>query len=210
MVRRVKFISSQSTYREVKLLLDSSSLKSIPLVDSKGELVKDTKRAFRIISQPPSENSDSWFSFLSPESMILLGSIDRLELLALCDWWLSPERRLLMQVSQRSCGLVLRPAAGLTPDLSDLCSCGFRVRVSRSRTRLRNTAGSPSPLWMRRRRSDRRWGSSCLYLRHISSMFPGSSVRCPSPHLFVACRAARCRRRGTAPCLPQRPPRSPL
>lgn len=37
MVRRVKFISSQSTYREVKLLLDSSSLKSIPLVDSKGE-----------------------------------------------------------------------------------------------------------------------------------------------------------------------------
>ncbi|XP_037650050.1 LOW QUALITY PROTEIN: chloride channel protein 1a [Sebastes umbrosus] len=66
MVRKVKFISSQSTYREVKLLLDSSSLNSIPLVDSK-------------------------------DSMILLGSIDRLELLALCDWWLSPERRLLMQ-----------------------------------------------------------------------------------------------------------------
>ncbi|KAK2830812.1 hypothetical protein Q5P01_018743 [Channa striata] len=67
MVREVKFMSSQSTYREVKLLLDSSSLKSIPLVDSK-------------------------------DSMILLGSIDRLELLALCDWWLSPARRLLMQV----------------------------------------------------------------------------------------------------------------
>uniref|UniRef100_A0A7N6A1N3 Chloride channel protein n=1 Tax=Anabas testudineus TaxID=64144 RepID=A0A7N6A1N3_ANATE len=67
MVRKVNFISSQSTYREVKLLLDSSSLKSIPLVDSK-------------------------------DSMILLGSVDRLELLALCDWWLSPERRLLMQV----------------------------------------------------------------------------------------------------------------
>ncbi|XP_026203781.1 chloride channel protein 1-like isoform X1 [Anabas testudineus] len=66
MVRKVNFISSQSTYREVKLLLDSSSLKSIPLVDSK-------------------------------DSMILLGSVDRLELLALCDWWLSPERRLLMQ-----------------------------------------------------------------------------------------------------------------
>ncbi|XP_026156820.1 chloride channel protein 1-like [Mastacembelus armatus] len=66
MVRKVKFVSLQSTYREVKLLLDSSSLKSIPLVDSK-------------------------------DSMILLGSIDRLELLALCDWWLSPERRLLMQ-----------------------------------------------------------------------------------------------------------------
>ncbi|XP_041867557.1 chloride channel protein 1a [Melanotaenia boesemani] len=66
MVRKVKFISSQSTYREVKHLLDSFSLKTIPLVDSK-------------------------------DSMILLGSIDRLELLALCDWWLSQERRLLMQ-----------------------------------------------------------------------------------------------------------------
>ncbi|KAM8841386.1 chloride channel protein 1-like isoform 2-T2 [Spinachia spinachia] len=70
MVREVKFMSSQSTYREVKLLLDSSSLNSIPLVDSK-------------------------------DSMILLGSIDRLELLALCDWWLSPERRLLMQQPQK-------------------------------------------------------------------------------------------------------------
>uniref|UniRef100_A0AAX7TJ29 Chloride channel protein n=1 Tax=Astatotilapia calliptera TaxID=8154 RepID=A0AAX7TJ29_ASTCA len=37
MVRTVKFMSSQSTYREVKLLLDSTSLKSIPLVDSKGK-----------------------------------------------------------------------------------------------------------------------------------------------------------------------------
>uniref|UniRef100_A0A8D3D073 Chloride channel, voltage-sensitive 1a n=1 Tax=Scophthalmus maximus TaxID=52904 RepID=A0A8D3D073_SCOMX len=36
MVRKVNFVSSQSTYREVQLLLDSSSLKSIPLVDSKG------------------------------------------------------------------------------------------------------------------------------------------------------------------------------
>ncbi|XP_016896585.2 chloride channel protein-like isoform X2 [Cynoglossus semilaevis] len=66
MVRKVSFISSQSTYGEVKLLLDSSSLKTIPVVDSR-------------------------------ESMILLGSVDRVELLALCDWWLSPERRLLMQ-----------------------------------------------------------------------------------------------------------------
>uniref|UniRef100_A0A4W6FRD7 Chloride channel, voltage-sensitive 1a n=1 Tax=Lates calcarifer TaxID=8187 RepID=A0A4W6FRD7_LATCA len=62
---------------EVKLLLDSSSLKSIPLVDSKGRRV--------------------YCVFYGSPSMILLGSIDRLELLALCDWWLSPERRLLMQ-----------------------------------------------------------------------------------------------------------------
>nr|XP_055076653.1 chloride channel protein 1a isoform X1 [Misgurnus anguillicaudatus] len=66
MVRKVKFICSQSTYREVLYLLDTVSLKTFPLVDSK-------------------------------ESMILLGSIDRSELLALCDWWLSAERRILMQ-----------------------------------------------------------------------------------------------------------------
>uniref|UniRef100_A0A8D0CTJ9 Chloride channel, voltage-sensitive 1a n=1 Tax=Sander lucioperca TaxID=283035 RepID=A0A8D0CTJ9_SANLU len=78
MVRKVKFISSQSTYREVQLLLDSSSLSSIPLVDSK-------------------------------DSMILLGSIDRLELLALCDWWVSPERRLLMQVrTVRDCTIIIK------------------------------------------------------------------------------------------------------
>lgn len=66
MVRKVKFLCSHSTYREVLHLLDSTSLKTFPLVDSK-------------------------------ESMILLGSIERSELLALCDWWLSAERRILMQ-----------------------------------------------------------------------------------------------------------------
>ncbi|XP_046884677.1 chloride channel protein 1 isoform X1 [Hypomesus transpacificus] len=62
MVRKVKFLSSHSTYRELSLLLDSTSLKTIPLVDSQ-------------------------------ESMILLGSIERTELQALCDWWLSADRR---------------------------------------------------------------------------------------------------------------------
>uniref|UniRef100_A0A4W4EXS4 Uncharacterized protein n=1 Tax=Electrophorus electricus TaxID=8005 RepID=A0A4W4EXS4_ELEEL len=66
MVRKVKFLCSQSTYRELLHLLESTTLKTIPLVDSK-------------------------------ESMILLGSIERSELLALCDWWLSAERRILMQ-----------------------------------------------------------------------------------------------------------------
>ncbi|TRY96199.1 hypothetical protein DNTS_009400 [Danionella cerebrum] len=66
MVRKVKFLCSQSTYREVLHLLDSTSLKTFPLIDSK-------------------------------ESMILLGSIERSELLALCDWWLSAERRIMMQ-----------------------------------------------------------------------------------------------------------------
>ncbi|KAK5921737.1 hypothetical protein CgunFtcFv8_019074 [Champsocephalus gunnari] len=62
MVRKVKFLSSHSTYRELSVLLDTTSLKTIPLVDSK-------------------------------ESMILLGSIERTELQAILDWWLSPERR---------------------------------------------------------------------------------------------------------------------
>uniref|UniRef100_A0A8D0CYU7 Chloride voltage-gated channel 1 n=1 Tax=Sander lucioperca TaxID=283035 RepID=A0A8D0CYU7_SANLU len=62
MVRKVKFLSSQSTYRELNHLLETTTLKTIPLVDSK-------------------------------ESMILLGSIERTELQAIFDWWLSPERR---------------------------------------------------------------------------------------------------------------------
>ncbi|KAJ8000045.1 hypothetical protein DPEC_G00200740 [Dallia pectoralis] len=66
MVRKVQFISSQSTYRELINLMESTSLKTIPLVDS-------------------------------TDSMILLGSIERSELHALCDWWLSAERRVLMQ-----------------------------------------------------------------------------------------------------------------
>ncbi|KAM9310091.1 chloride channel protein 1 [Pholidichthys leucotaenia] len=62
MVRKVKFLSSQSTFRELNHLLETTTLKTIPLVDSK-------------------------------ESMILLGSIERTELQAIADWWLSPERR---------------------------------------------------------------------------------------------------------------------
>uniref|UniRef100_A0AAR2KN70 Chloride channel, voltage-sensitive 1b n=1 Tax=Pygocentrus nattereri TaxID=42514 RepID=A0AAR2KN70_PYGNA len=66
MVRKVKFLSPQSTYRELDLLLQSTTLKTFPLVDSK-------------------------------ESMILLGSIERCELQAACDWWLSAERRVYNQ-----------------------------------------------------------------------------------------------------------------
>ncbi|XP_052003007.1 chloride channel protein 1-like [Xyrauchen texanus] len=66
MVKKIKFLSPQSTYRELKNLLESTSLKTIPLVDSK-------------------------------ESMILLGSIERCELQASFDWWLSAERRVYNQ-----------------------------------------------------------------------------------------------------------------
>ncbi|XP_073782104.1 chloride channel protein 1 isoform X2 [Danio rerio] len=62
MVKKIKFLSPQSTYRELKDLLESTSLKTIPLIDSK-------------------------------DTMILLGSIERCELQAALDWWLSAERR---------------------------------------------------------------------------------------------------------------------
>ncbi|MBN3325089.1 CLCN1 protein, partial [Atractosteus spatula] len=66
MVTKLKFISSRSSYRDLKTLLETSSVKTIPLVES-------------------------------PETMTLLGSIDRSELQALSDWWTSPERRILSQ-----------------------------------------------------------------------------------------------------------------
>ncbi|XP_028280200.1 chloride channel protein 1 [Parambassis ranga] len=72
MVRKVKFLSSQSTFRELNHLLETTTLKTIPLVESK-------------------------------ESMILLGSIERTELQAVFDWWLSPERR-VFERGQRSPG----------------------------------------------------------------------------------------------------------
>ncbi|XP_046703183.1 chloride channel protein 1 isoform X2 [Silurus meridionalis] len=66
MVKKVKFLSPQTTYRELLHLLQSTTLKTIPVVDSK-------------------------------ESMILLGSIERCELQAAYDWWLSAERRITNQ-----------------------------------------------------------------------------------------------------------------
>lgn len=38
MVRKVKFLSSHCTYRELNKLLETTTLKTIPLVDSKGRL----------------------------------------------------------------------------------------------------------------------------------------------------------------------------
>uniref|UniRef100_A0AAX7TPD3 Chloride channel protein n=1 Tax=Astatotilapia calliptera TaxID=8154 RepID=A0AAX7TPD3_ASTCA len=91
MVRTVKFMSSQSTYREVKLLLDSTSLKSIPLVDSKGKQTDEAPSLlFRLgiieirVRQPltpkepfgPSfhrkENTGSWKYFLTSKMKITL------------------------------------------------------------------------------------------------------------------------------------------
>lgn len=37
MVRKVKFLSSQATFRELNHLLETTTLKTIPLVDSKGK-----------------------------------------------------------------------------------------------------------------------------------------------------------------------------
>ncbi|NXA55957.1 CLCN1 protein, partial [Nothocercus julius] len=62
MVQDVKFVSSNCKYRDLKTLLQSSTVKTLPLVDS-------------------------------PESMILLGSVERSELQALLQRHISPERR---------------------------------------------------------------------------------------------------------------------
>lgn len=50
MVRKVKFLSSQSTFRELNHLLESTALKTIPLVDSKGRC--DPHQCFRPLAFP--------------------------------------------------------------------------------------------------------------------------------------------------------------
>ncbi|NXX94945.1 CLCN1 protein, partial [Centropus bengalensis] len=65
MVQDVKFVSSNCTYRDLQTLLQSTTVKTLPLVDS-------------------------------PETMILLGSVERSELQALLQTHISPERRRLL------------------------------------------------------------------------------------------------------------------
>ncbi|XP_053926348.1 chloride channel protein 1 isoform X2 [Cuculus canorus] len=65
MVQDVKFVSSNCTYRDLQTLLQSTTVKTLPLVDS-------------------------------PETMILLGSVERSELQALLQTQISPERRRLL------------------------------------------------------------------------------------------------------------------
>ncbi|NXE98449.1 CLCN1 protein, partial [Menura novaehollandiae] len=65
MVQDVKFVSSDCKYRDLQAVLQSTTVKSLPLVDS-------------------------------PETMILLGSVERSELQALLQRHISPERRRLL------------------------------------------------------------------------------------------------------------------
>ncbi|XP_010085793.1 PREDICTED: chloride channel protein 1, partial [Pterocles gutturalis] len=65
MVQDVKYVSSNCKYRDLQTLLQSTTVKTLPLVDS-------------------------------PETMILLGSVERSELQALLQRHLSPERRRLL------------------------------------------------------------------------------------------------------------------
>jgi len=52
MVRKVKFLCSQSTYREVLHLLESTSLKTFPLVDSKGNVTQAVKTYYLSLIEP--------------------------------------------------------------------------------------------------------------------------------------------------------------
>ncbi|NXL51694.1 CLCN1 protein, partial [Podilymbus podiceps] len=65
MVQDMKFVSSNCKYRDLQTLLQSTTVKTLPLVDS-------------------------------PETMILLGSVERSELQALLQRHISPERRRLL------------------------------------------------------------------------------------------------------------------
>ncbi|XP_068257923.1 chloride channel protein 1 isoform X4 [Nyctibius grandis] len=65
MVQDVKFVSSNCKYRDLQTLLQSTTVKTLPLVDS-------------------------------PETMILLGSVERSELQAVLQRHISPERRRLL------------------------------------------------------------------------------------------------------------------
>ncbi|NXN24277.1 CLCN1 protein, partial [Nycticryphes semicollaris] len=65
MVQDVKFVSSDCKYRDLQTLLQSTTVKTLPLVDS-------------------------------PETMILLGSVERSELQTLLQSHISPERRRLL------------------------------------------------------------------------------------------------------------------
>ncbi|NXK28771.1 CLCN1 protein, partial [Arenaria interpres] len=65
MVQDVKFVSSNCKYRDLQTLLQSTTVKTLPLVDS-------------------------------PETMILLGSVERSELQTLLQRHISPERRRLL------------------------------------------------------------------------------------------------------------------
>ncbi|NXK94833.1 CLCN1 protein, partial [Formicarius rufipectus] len=70
MVQDVKFVSSNCKYRDLQTLLQNTTVKSLPLVDS-------------------------------PETMILLGSVERSELEALLQRHISPERRQLFNRDMR-------------------------------------------------------------------------------------------------------------
>uniref|UniRef100_A0A8C4U1T0 Chloride voltage-gated channel 1 n=1 Tax=Falco tinnunculus TaxID=100819 RepID=A0A8C4U1T0_FALTI len=74
MVQDVKFVSSNCKYRDLQTLLQSTTVKTLPLVDS-------------------------------PETMILLGSVERSELQALLQRHISPERRRLLnrEMQQKLC-----------------------------------------------------------------------------------------------------------
>uniref|UniRef100_A0A669B573 Chloride voltage-gated channel 1 n=1 Tax=Oreochromis niloticus TaxID=8128 RepID=A0A669B573_ORENI len=107
MVRKVRFLSSQATFRELNHLLDTTTLKTIPIVDSK-------------------------------ESMILLGSIERTELQALLDWWLSPERRVFergqsspgqgSKISWESFTFVDEEGGEESPDKVEKCDLFLTIR----------------------------------------------------------------------------------
>ncbi|KFO22097.1 Chloride channel protein 1 [Fukomys damarensis] len=83
MVRDVKFVSASCTYGELRNLLQATTVKTLPLVDSKDR----PERGTVWVGAGADHGSP-------PDSRILLGSVERSELQSLLQRHLCPERRL--------------------------------------------------------------------------------------------------------------------
>lgn len=91
MVRDVRYITLTSSYRELQEVLLSSQLKTLALVESRGEEQLD----LRIDAAFEGWEGSGVLPVASPpDSMILLGSIERLQLQSLLGLQLGVQRRL--------------------------------------------------------------------------------------------------------------------
>lgn len=93
MVRDVRYITLTSSYRELQEMLLTSQLKTLALVESRGEEAA-RKWASGHESIRWSLMDPSFAATPPPDSMILLGSIERLQLQSLLSLQLSVQRRL--------------------------------------------------------------------------------------------------------------------
>lgn len=137
MVRKVKFICSQTTCRELLYLLDSISLKAIPLVDSKGTFDLTVLLTAWKHRWPYGTCTD--IAPYSPEACIFNVQL-------ICHFSSLPQNPWFYwaPLTDQSCWLFV--IGGCQPSGESWC----RPRVCSSRSPVSGPAGSPSPTWTRR------------------------------------------------------------